>query len=266
MNDLMQRLEFPSRLRRRLTGPLPALASLAAALAMALTLPSAHGQAVAVSGITEPVVDSTMAFPATGIVAARHFAEGALVKKGDVLIELDKHLEELDVARRRQAMQLAKTELERLDTLAQKNTISVSREEIDKKRAEFEVAKIELELSQEMVRRRQLVAPVDGHIATFFKQVGEACDEERAPVVRVVDTSRCLFIADCDAAAWQRLTMGQAVKLEFDDRQGPLRLEGKVHYIAPVIEPASGLLRVKILFENPELRIRPGMAGRMILD
>ncbi|MCC7373938.1 MAG: efflux RND transporter periplasmic adaptor subunit [Verrucomicrobiales bacterium] len=264
MNDPMQRLEIPRRLPRLARSALPALALLGVFLS--LVIPTAHGQSATVSGITEPVVDSTMAFPATGIVAKRHFEEGASVKKGDILVELDKQLEELDVARRRQAMQLAKTELERLETLAQKNTISVSREEIDKKRAEFEVAKIELELSQEMVRRRQLVAPVDGHIATYFKQVGEACDQERAPVVRVVDTSRCLFVADCDAAAWQRLKMGETVKLEFEDRQGPLRIDGKVHYIAPVIEPASGLLRVKILFENPSLRIRPGVAGRLILE
>lgn len=263
MNDPIQCPVPQGRLRRLPVAPLGLIAALGLLL-LASSEPAAA--ATAVSGITEPVVDSTMAFPATGIVATRHFEEGASIKKGDVLVELDKRLEELDVARRRQAMQLAKTELERLETLSQKNTISVSREEIDKKRAEFEVTKIELELAMEMVRRRQLVAPFDGHIATYFKQVGEACDEERAPVVRVVDTSRCLFIADCDAGTWQRLRMGQSVKLEFDDQQGPIRVDGKVHYIAPVVEPASGLLRVKILFDNPGLRIRPGVAGRLMLE
>ncbi|MBL9140129.1 MAG: efflux RND transporter periplasmic adaptor subunit [Verrucomicrobiales bacterium] len=259
----MNRSALPTSARRFPAGSATLMAALCLAFA---AFPVAPLAAAEVSGITEPVVDSTMAFPATGIVAARHFEEGASVKKGDVLVELDKRLEELDVARRRQAMQLAKTELERLETLSQKNTISVSREEIDKKRAEFEVAKIELELALEMVRRRQLVAPVDGHIATFFKQVGEACDEERAPVVRVVDTSQCLFVADCDASTWRQLKMGQTVKLEFEGQQGVIRLDGKVHYIAPVIEPASGLLRVKILFDNPGLRIRPGVAGRMVLE
>ncbi len=224
-----------------------------------------HAQTVEVAGISEPVMDSTMAFPATGIVAARHFPEGATVKKGQVLIELEKRLEELDVARRKLAKQLAATELNRLETLAGKNTISVSREEIDKKRTEAEIAMIELELSEEMLRRRQIVAPVDGQIARYFKQVGEACDEERAPVVRVVDTRTCYFVADCEGRAWQRLKLEQRVKLQFDGRDGVVEVEGSVHYIAPVVDPASGLLRVKVLFDNPDQRIRPGIAGRMIV-
>ncbi len=232
-------------------------------LAAALAGGVAFGQPYEIAGISEPVMDSTMAFPATGIVAARHFPEGATVRKGQVLIELEKRLEELDVARRKLAMQLASTELQRLETLASKNTISVSREEIDKKRAESEIAKVELELSEEMVRRRQILSPVDGQIARFFKQVGEACDEERAPVVRVVDTRSCYFVADCEAKAWQRLKLEQAVKLQFDGRDGVIEVEGTVHYIAPVVDPASGLLRIKVLFDNRDQRIRPGIAGRM---
>lgn len=248
--------------------PPPARATRLAALLGMLLLGlgiRAVAQPIEVAGISEPVMDSTMAFPATGIVAARHFLEGATVRKGQVLIELEKRLEELDVARRRLAMQLATTELNRLETLAAKNTISVSREEIDKKRTEAEIAKVELELAEEMVRRRQILAPVDGQIAKFFKQVGEACDEERAPVVRVVDTRTCYFVADCEARAWQRLKLEQRVKLQFDGREGIIELEGMVHYIAPVVDPASGLLRIKILFDNQDQRIRPGIAGRMIV-
>jgi multidrug efflux pump subunit AcrA (membrane-fusion protein) len=103
----------------------------------------AAAQAATVTGITEAVFDSTMAFPVTGIVTVRHFQEGAAVRKGDVIAELDKRLEELDVERRRFAMDLAVLELQRLETLAGKNTISVSREEIDKKRAESEIARVE---------------------------------------------------------------------------------------------------------------------------
>jgi multidrug efflux pump subunit AcrA (membrane-fusion protein) len=117
-----------------------------------------------------------------------------------------------------------------------------------------------------MVRRRLLVAPADGHIVEFYKEVGEACDEERTPVVRVTDTRRCEFVADCEARVWQRLQLQQRVKLEFDGREGLLAVEGVVQYVAPVVDPASGLLRIKVRFDNPDLRIRPGLAGRMTVD
>lgn len=219
-----------------------------------------------VTGITEPILDSIMAFPVTGVVSARHFEEGAAIKEGQVLIELDKRLEELEVERRRLAMELARTELDRVQSLAQKNTISVSREEMDKKKAEFDIAAVEHQLAEETLRRRQIMAPVDGHIAQFYKQVGEACDQERAPVVRVVDTRRCYFVANLEAKVGQQLELGRRLTLELEGRTGMVTLEGSVEYVAPVVDPASGLLRIKVLFENPDLRIRPGVAGRLRLE
>lgn len=225
-----------------------------------------HGQGSVHLGISEPVLDAVLAFPVTGIVTTRLFPEGAAVRKGQVILELDKRLEELDVERRRLAMQLAQAELERLQTLARKNAISVSREETDKKQAEFEIARVEHEIAQEMVRRRQLMAPADGFIAQYFKQVGEACDEERTPVARFVDTSRCLFVVDCEPSAARGLQTGQKARLQFDGPQGVLDVAGTIHFIAPVVDAASGLLRVKILFENTDRRIRPGISGRLILE
>lgn len=225
-----------------------------------------HGQGSVHVGISEPILDAVLAFPVTGIVTTRHFPEGAAVRQGQVLVELDKRLEELDVERRRLAMQLAQAELERLQTLARKNAISVSREETDKKQAEFEIARVEHEIAREMVRRRQLIAPADGFIAQHYKQVGEACDEERTPVARFVDTSRCLFVVDCEPSAVRGLQTGQKARLQFDGPQGVLDVTGTIHFIAPVVDAASGLLRMKVLFENADHRIRPGIAGRLLLE
>ncbi len=225
-----------------------------------------QGQARMLTGITEPILDAVLAFPVTGVVSARAIEEGAAVRKGQVIVELDKQLEELEVERRRLAMRLAEAELERLRALASKNAISVSREETDKKEAEFGIAKVEHELAREMLRRRQLTSPTDGVVAQYFKQVGEACDQERTAVVRVVDTARCLFVLDCEPALAPRFVLGQAAKLQFDGAAGAFELEGKVHFVAPVVDAASGLLRVKILFNNPALRVRPGITGRLVLD
>lgn len=224
------------------------------------------GAVRSLTGITEPILDAVLAFPVTGVVATRVVEEGASVRKGQVILELDKRLEELEVERRRLALQLAEAELERLKALASKNAISVSREETDKKEAEFGIAKVEHELAKEMLRRRQLVSPTDGVVAAFFKQLGEACDQERTPVARVVDTARCLFVVDCEPGMASRFAMGRAVKLLLDGGAGASEVTGKVHYVAPVVDAASGLLRVKILFENPGLKVRPGVTGRVVLE
>jgi multidrug efflux pump subunit AcrA (membrane-fusion protein) len=45
-----------------------------------------------------------------------------------------------------------------------------------------------------------------------------------------------------------------------------LTLPATLSYIAPVVDPASGLLEVKALFNNPQERVRPGVAGTLKLD
>ena len=36
---------------------------------------------------------------------------------------------------------------------------------------------------------------------------------------------------------------------------------GKIVFISPVVDPASGLQKVKVLFDNAEGKIRPGVSG-----
>lgn len=225
----------------------------------------ASAEPVRVDAITEPIKDITMAFPVIGVVGARPLEEGAAVKPGQLVIELDKRLEELEVQRRKLAADLAKIELDRLKSLAERSAISVSREEIDKKQAEYDIAKIELDLAQEMLRRRQLLSPIDGHVAQFYKDVGEKCEEQQ-PVVRLVDTKRCYCVANIDAKAGSKLRPGQTLKIEIETGAGLVVRTGTVSYLAPVVDPASGLLKVKLTFDNADGAVRPGLAAALQLS
>lgn len=217
-----------------------------------------------VPGITEPVLDVTMSSPVIGIIGARLFDEGAFVKKGQVIIELDKRIEEIEVSRRKLIRDLAKTELDRVKSLAARSAISISREELDKRDGEYRVASVEQELSEENLRRRFLAAPFDGSIAEFYLEVGEGCEMGQA-VMRVVDTRRCYFVANVESGAGHVLIEGSQVSLEIEAGASTATFTGKIKYISPVVDPASGLLKVKVVFENPDGKIRPGVAGRMLL-
>ena len=251
---------------KRGAGGVTAFACVLAALVASVWCPSAaRAEDVWVSGITEAIMDITMSTPVSGIVSLRRFEEGADVKKGEIMIELDRKLEQLEAQRKKHALELAQTELDRMKSLAQKNAISVSREELDKKQAEFNVASVEHELANEQIQRRLIAAPVDGQIAQIFKQIGESCEAQQ-PLVRVVDTRRCYFIANLDAKVGARQKVGARVKVEIDSGNGVVALDGVISYLAPVVDPASGLLKIKAVFENPDGKVRPGVAGRMLLQ
>jgi RND family efflux transporter MFP subunit len=234
---------------------------LAAFLSGTAALRAQAPQSVA-SGITEPILDSTLSTPAAGIIGQRRFKEGDAIKQGEVLVELDKRLEELDVIRRKAVYAQAKTEYEITKALYEKPNSSTPRVDVEKRQLDYEVAKVEYELAEEQLRRRHITAPFDGSIAEIFLQVGEACQVQQ-PVLRLVDIRQCFFIANVEAKAGARLKIGQSVDLALETGESPTRTTGKISFVSPVVDPASGLLKVKVLFDNNSGLVRPGVSGKM---
>ena len=52
-----------------------------------------------VSGLTEPIYDIIISAEVSGIISSISFKEGEKVKKGQIILELDKSIEALDVKR-----------------------------------------------------------------------------------------------------------------------------------------------------------------------
>ncbi len=217
-------------------------------------------------GITEPFLDTKLGAPSDGIISAKHFKEGDAVKAGDVILELDKRLEDLEIERRRLVMEQKKFEWESTVKLFSSSK-SISKEELDKKETDYKVASREYEIAQEQMRRRLVIAPFDGVITDIYHQIGEACEARQTqdPLARLVDTKHCLFVSNMDAKAAASLNLGQAARLEIETGNATLPVTGKVTFISPVVDPASGLVRVKVMFENPDGKIRPGLSAKMLL-
>jgi RND family efflux transporter MFP subunit len=216
-------------------------------------------------GITEPINDVTLSAPLAGVIGARLAKEGDTVKQGAPIIELDKKLEELELERRKLVMNQRKTDLDATLALFEKKAISISREEMDKRKGEHDIAAVEYELAKEQLRKRQIIAPFEGAVTDLFLEVGESCQSQQA-LVRLVDTRRCYFVANVEARAGHSLKSGQPVKLEVDSGATSVPVTGTVFFVSPVVDAASGLMKVKVIFENADGKIRPGVAGRLKLD
>ena len=232
-------------------------------LTSAFFLPGLVAQETWVEGITEAISDVTLSAPSAGIISIRPVKEGDFVKAGTILLELDKELEVLEVTRRKSVLDLRTTDMENSKKLFEK-TISLSREEMEKKITEHAVAQAEYDLAKEQLKRRHLAAPFDGTVTALLLDVGESCPAQQ-PLVRLVDTRKCYFISNVEARSGYGIHPGQSVRLEIDAGQEPALFTGTVFFVSPVVDPASGLMRVKVVFENPEGKIRPGVAGRMLL-
>jgi RND family efflux transporter MFP subunit len=233
-----------------------------AALALSLA-PALAGDPGVFQGITEPVFDVTLSLPVPGIISSLKFKEGDFVQTNDVILELDKGLEELEVARRKLIMENHKTDWETTRTVFDKSS-SVSRDELLKKEADYKVSLAEFDEAGEQLRRRQLVAPGAGVICDIKLHVGEACAAYE-PVLRVVDTRHCYFVSNIESGAAVGLKTGQKLQLEIENGAAPIKVEGQIIFISPVVDSASGLQRIKAVFDNTDGKVRPGLAGVVVL-
>ena len=65
-----------------------------------------------IAGITQPYLDVIVSAPVQGIVNVAPCQEGDEVKEGQVILELDNKLEELEVMRRKAVMEFNRTDLD----------------------------------------------------------------------------------------------------------------------------------------------------------
>ncbi len=214
------------------------------------------------AGITEPIADVALSPAVAGLVSAWKFKEGDFVKQDEVIIELDNRLETLEVERRKLAMDNRKTDWEAIQTLFKKSSISVKKEDLDKAETEYRIAVAEHQMAAEQLRKRRIIAPCTGYVVEIVRDVGEAC-EAYQPLVRVVDPRQCFFVSNVEAKAAGRLSLGQEVKLVVESSGDPVPVAGKVVFLSPVADPASGLRKVKVLFDNADRKINPGVAAKM---
>jgi RND family efflux transporter MFP subunit len=246
---------------------------------------------VRIAGITAPVNRATLSSVLPGQIAKIYVVEGTPVKTGQLLIELDKRLESLDVERRKLLAEsqseleaakhragLLQREWETANRLFETNK-SISREERDRKETEYKLAATEHErlkmiemqetleyrMAVEQMNRRDIRAPFDGVVTRLYLKEGEGCDD-RQPLVDVVDARTCEFLCHMPAIHAANLKKDSTVVLEVESGGGPLKREGRVFFISPVVDPASGLREVQVRFDNSDGSLTPGVNAFLLLD
>jgi RND family efflux transporter MFP subunit len=261
-------------------------------LTLASCQAAAAGQDLdSIPGITEPVNDVTVSASVPGTLDKIAVKEGDFVEEGSLVMAMEKRQEELEVKRRKLIWESkaeikaaeAQMELLRIDLAGTRNlfgtTKSVSKEQLLKKELEFKQAvaefdklslseareEIEYQMAMEQLRKREITAPLSGYVIELFRKAGEDCKAQE-PLVRIADTRRCHLVCNLEARSAIALRTGQNVNVEVDAGKERIAFSGTVSFVSPVVDPASGLLKVKVRFDNPAGKIRPGVAGVLLLS
>jgi multidrug efflux system membrane fusion protein len=241
------------------------------------------------SGRLEAVERVEIRSRVAGAILGAHFREGALVKKGDVLIKIDPEpyaaevaRSEAQVAAAQARVQLTKSDLERGEQLT--GTRVITQRDYDQRvnahreaEANLKAAQAQLETNRLNLSWTDVRAPVAGRVGKIEITAGNLVSAgPDAPVLTTlvsVDPIYASFNADEQVVArsLQALESGADAHTMVDripvimasETSNGVPLQGKLQLIDNQVEARTGTVRVRAVFENQNGRLIPGQFARL---
>jgi membrane fusion protein (multidrug efflux system) len=252
-------------------------------------------------GTLDGLANADVRAQVTGYILKQGYQEGASVRKGQLLFEIDprpfqaaldqaegqlaqakaslanaeavQRRTELDVNRytplaKEQAASQQDLDNAVQNNLAAKATVETAKAQIKTSEAAAEAAKINLEFTR-------LVAPIDGIAGQAQLQVGALVNPNSGPVTSVstVNPIKVYFtVGEPQYLAFRKRYPSEASRLEAD-KQLRLQLiladgstyahEGSFYFADRQVNESTGAIRIAGLFPNPDNILRPGGYGKV---
>jgi membrane fusion protein (multidrug efflux system) len=238
-------------------------------------------------GRTSPFETSDVRPQVTGIIVARPFVEGSVVRAGQALFQIDPapYRAALDQAKAqlasaRAAVATAEAKADRYGDLAKIN--AVSRQDYDDAKAAALQAAAAVQQQQAAVEAAtinlaytRVTAPISGRIGRALLTKGALATAGQAsalttiqrldPMYVDVTQSAAEVLALRQAQASGRLSGGGAggvaVRLTLDDGSAYAH-EGRLQFTDVTVDQASGTVTLRAVFPNPEGLLLPGLFVR----
>lgn len=198
-----------------------------------------------------------------GPIVGLNTEEGIEVRAGELLAQIDELEARAQVEIARVALQDAETAYNR--ARASLENAVVSQEVYDQAFSAFESAKAQLAGNEIQLGYTRITAPFDGLIIQRLVKFGETVTAGQQ-LFRISDFDPLLCTIGVPERDLSRLSIGQAAMLEVEAFPGE-HFEGRVLRISPVVDAATGTIRVTLEVDR-QGRLSPGMFAsvRLVTD
>ncbi|SDU95825.1 multidrug efflux RND transporter periplasmic adaptor subunit MexE [Pseudomonas mucidolens] len=213
------------------------------------------------------------------------FTEGALVKKGDLLFQIDPRPFQAEV--RRLEAQLAQTraaasrsenEAKRGERLRQSNAISAELADsrttaAQEARAAVAGIQAQLDLAKLNLSFTRVTAPISGRVSRADITAGNLVTADVTELTSVVSTDKVYAYFDADERVYLKYSelarQGRRgattpVYLGLSNETGNPHL-GQMDFVDNQVNPATGTIRGRAVFDNTDGRFTPGLYARLKL-
>ena len=219
----------------------------------------AYGEAV--KAVLFPFREAVIAARAESTLLPYRFKLGEPFKAGEVLTALDDSRYALEVRRATEQADFARAVFEDRKQLRAKNFTSdheLKKAEFDLSVAESSLADAKLNLSYCIVK-----APFAGKLAEIRTQEYETVRPGQ-PLFRIIDDNRLLAVMNVPLNDVALTTVGNPVVVSVSgtDRKA----NGTVYEVAPQADHRTGTVRIRVLIDNGDGKLRAGMTGELIHD
>lgn len=216
-----------------------------------------------------------------GVITAVRLVEGAAVKAGDVLFEIDRApyettlaAAEARLAQDRANLTKVRRDLERLRGLLAQ--AAVSRAEVDALQASVAVSEAAIRADQAAVDRARLdvgyttiSAPIDGVVGELQMTAGNYVTPGQATPLATLSSIDPMYVSFAlPEAAWLALrrTHGDLASLSprlvLADGK-PYEQPGRVDFVDPGVDPTTGTLNLRAAYPNADGFLKPGQFARV---
>jgi membrane fusion protein, multidrug efflux system len=227
----------------------------------------------------------------SGYIDRIHFADGAIVAKGDVLFTIDPRPYEIaveqaraDVARNRAQVQQAAVDFGRAQELVK--TAAATVRELDQRRATLDVDRAQLMSAEASLSNAELnlewtrvMAPIGGRISDRKVDVGNLVSGagEATLLTTIVTLDPIHFVFEAAETDYIRYTRLNAAgqRPSSRDVQNPVQVRltdetdwthtGHMNFVDNEVNAHSGTIRGRAVFDNKDYFLAPGTFGRLRL-
>src|SRR5437588_1623314 len=210
-------------------------------------------------GSVSAVQGAMLSTDLAGTVAEVKFENGAVAKKGDVLVRLDASSEEGQLRTAEADLELARNDLARTRDLAARRVISKA--ELDAAESKFKQKEGAVGNMRAMVGKKEVRAPFDGQLGIRQVNIGQMINAgQQVVALTALDPVYVDFALPQQELS--KLSAGFEVGVHTDGDPGR-EFKGKLTAINSMVDTVTRNVTLQATLENSDHTLRPGMFAKI---
>lgn len=210
---------------------------------------------ITATGSFAPVQGVTVAAEMPGKIVKIGFEAGAVVKAGDVLVQLDASTEEAQLRAAEATAALAQANLQRAKELRQTQTNSLA--ELDASEAQAKQAAAQADTLRAVIAKKTIRAPFAGRLGLRVVNLGQILREgDAVTTLQTLDPIYVNFAVPQQRLA--QLSAGTKVRVVTDAAPGET-FEGEINAVNAEVDAMTRNVRVQATIHNRGEKLRAGM-------